>query len=135
MKILKFTIAAVLPAMLAVGAQANEFEPQLRDLVNSNIRSWVANSVVIDPADSARIFVGMDVGVFESTDGGDSFTAAMSGFPLGTVVTDLEIDDDPHVLTAGTYGRGAWQVDLDVQMLFTDGFESGDTSAWSLTVP
>ena len=75
-------------------------------------------------------------GLFESLDGGDTFTAAMSGFPLGSVVIDLEIDDDPHVLVAGTYGRGAWQADLDLEPpLFADGFESGDTSAWSATVP
>ena len=28
------------------------------------------------------------------------------------MVTDLEIDDSPYVLVAGTYGRGAWRVDL-----------------------
>ncbi len=36
----------------------------------------------------------------------------MNGMPLGNVVTDLEIDDSPYVLTAGSYGRGAWQISL-----------------------
>ena len=58
----------------------------------------------------------------------------MDGLPLGAVVTDLEIDDDPYVLTAGTYGRGAWQMELSEAPFFADGFETGDTSAWSATV-
>ena len=62
----------------------------------------------------------------------------VDGLPLGTVVTDLEVDDHPYVLTAGTYGRGAWQADLelfDPLPLFGDGFETGDTLEWSGATP
>jgi PKD repeat protein len=52
------------------------------------------------------------VGVYESVDGGDTFVPFSAGLPLGVVVTDLEIDDSPHVLVAGTYGRGAFRVNL-----------------------
>jgi len=70
--------------------------------------------------------------VFESLDGGLFFAAAMNGLPLGTVITDLEVDDSPHFITAGTYGRGAWQAELAAaDVIFEDGFESGNTSAWS----
>ena len=68
-----------------------------------------------------------------SIDGGDTVVAAMDGLPLGAVITDLEIDGEPHVLTAGTYGRGAWQAALSPLPLFADGFETGDTSRWTLT--
>lgn len=71
-----------------------------------------ANAVAIDPKNTSRVFVGTDTGMFVSEDGGDTFVTAMSGFPHGTVVTDLEIDDNPYVLSAGTYGRGAWQLAL-----------------------
>jgi hypothetical protein len=106
--------------------------------VGAGLPDAPANSVAVDPLDPNRVFVGSDVGVFVSTDHGDTFTAAMDGLPLGAVVTDLEVDDDPYVLTAGTYGRGAWQADLEVfepLPLFGDGFESGDTSAWAASVP
>jgi len=93
-----------------------------------------ANSVAVDPLDGMSVFVGTDVGVFVRRDGFD-FTPLMNGLPLGAVVTDLEVDDDPHVLTAGTYGRGAWQLELSPTPLLTDGFESGDLSAWSGTNP
>lgn len=69
-----------------------------------------ANSVAVDPLNTNRIFVATDIGVYVSTDGGDNFTAFSAGLPLGIVVSDLEIDDAPHVLTLGSYSRGAWRV-------------------------
>jgi hypothetical protein len=93
-----------------------------------------ANSVVVDPLDRTGIYVGTDVGVFSRT-GERAFSPLMLGMPLGVVVTDLEIDDDPHVLTAGTYGRGAWQLELSEPPILKDGFESGDLSAWSSANP
>jgi uncharacterized protein YgiB involved in biofilm formation len=80
--------------------------------VGSGLPNVPANTVAIDPLDTQRIFVGTDVGVYESTDGGDNFIAFSAGLPLGLVVTDLEVDDSPHFLHAGTYGRGAWKVAL-----------------------
>jgi len=80
--------------------------------VGTGLPNVPANSVAVDPVNTNRIFVGTDIGVYESTDGGDNFNAYSAGLPLGLVVTDLEIDNDPHVLTAGTYSRGAWRVVL-----------------------
>jgi hypothetical protein len=51
----------------------------------------------------------------------------MAGLPLGMVVTDLEISAEPHVLVAGTYGRGAWKAVLApviTDRIFADGFET-----------
>jgi photosystem II stability/assembly factor-like uncharacterized protein len=82
------------------------------DPVGSGLPNVPANAVAVDPANAGRIFVGTDVGVYESMDHGATFQPFSLGLPLGAVVTDLEIDDAPHVLVAGTYGRGAWRVDL-----------------------
>ncbi len=78
--------------------------------VGAGLPNVPANSVAIDPLDSTRIFVATDVGIYESTDSGDNFVAFSAGLPLGIVVSDLEIDDYPHVLTAASYSRGAWRV-------------------------
>ena len=80
--------------------------------VGAGLPNVPANAVAIDPFDSNRVFVATDIGVYESSDGGDNFIAFSAGLPLGVVVVDLEIDDQPHVLTAGTYSRGAWRVVL-----------------------
>lgn len=103
--------------------------------VGAGLPDVPANAVAIDPLDPTRIFVADDVGVFVSRDGGDTFQPWMSGLPLGTPVVDLEVDDAPYVLVAGTYGRGAWRLALDSPLLFSDDFESGDTAAWSATTP
>lgn len=81
--------------------------------VGAGLPNVPANSVAIDPLNTLRIFVATDIGVYESTDSGDNFLPFSAGLPLGIIVADLEIDDYPHVLTAGTYSRGAWRVVLD----------------------
>jgi photosystem II stability/assembly factor-like uncharacterized protein len=80
--------------------------------VGAGLPNVPANAVAVDPTDARRVFVGTDVGVYESADYGATFAPFMQGMPLGTVVTDLEINAFPYVLVAGTYGRGAYRVDL-----------------------
>lgn len=60
-----------------------------------------------------ELFVGSDVGVHRSIDGGVSFTPYMDGLPLGLVVTDLKYKPAHNTLTLGSYARGAWQTSLD----------------------
>jgi hypothetical protein len=67
-----------------------------------------ANTVLM--RSSRNIFVGTDVGMFRSIDHGATFEPYMEGLPQGLVVTDLRYDAALDMLTAGTYGRGAWQV-------------------------
>jgi len=59
-----------------------------------------------------EVFVGTDVGVYYSNDGGATFGPFMNGLPEGTVITDLKYAEATQTLTAGTYGRGAWQITL-----------------------
>jgi hypothetical protein len=58
------------------------------------------------------IFVGNDIGVYRSLDGGQSWTPYMDGMPLGAVVMDLKYNLLQNIVTAGTYGNGAWQTAL-----------------------
>jgi hypothetical protein len=69
-----------------------------------------ANSVLM--LSGTDIMVGTDTGVFRSSDGGVTFEPYMNGLPQGLVVTDLKADFANDMLTAGTYGRGAWQVHI-----------------------
>ena len=70
--------------------------------------------VVVDPSNTARLYVGTDLGVFTSQDGGDSWAVENTGF--ATAVTEalaLGSDDaGTPWLFAFTHGRGAWQVAL-----------------------
>ena len=67
-----------------------------------------ANTVLM--LTNADVLVGTDTGVFISHDGGTTFEPYMSGLPEGLVVMDLKYDEAEKLVTAGTFGRGAWQV-------------------------
>jgi photosystem II stability/assembly factor-like uncharacterized protein len=66
------------------------------------------NAVAIDWSTSPRVlYAGTDVGVFTSSDGGDSWQGGRNGLP-NSVVNDLLIDPSAGMVVASTYGRGAW---------------------------
>ncbi len=67
-----------------------------------------------DPDDSQRLYLGTDLGVMVSIDGGRSWMTEETGF--GPAVTmGLSIVRNPagqKLLFAFTHGRGAWRVRL-----------------------
>lgn len=63
----------------------------------------------VDPANTSHLFLGTDLGVFVSVDGGASWAIEATGFP--NVVTEgLVLQGD--TLTAFTHGRGAWRTTI-----------------------
>ncbi len=85
---------------------------------NKGSGAWVArgrglpdvptNTVLM--IDAKTVYVGTDVGVFKSTNRGVSFMPFNTGMPLGLVIMDIEYNTTTKTMTAGTYGRGAWQI-------------------------
>lgn len=78
--------------------------------VGAGLPNVPANTVLMLTSDD--VLVGTDTGVFRSTDGGATFEPYMNGLPEGLVVTDLKYNPTQSIVTAGTYGRGAWQVQV-----------------------
>jgi hypothetical protein len=80
-------------------------------------------------------FVGTDVGVWTSTDGGSHWWPYEAGLP-NTVVSDLEIQVATRKLFAGTHGRGAWEVDISsvTKLIPADSTRAGSEAA-PLPVP
>lgn len=72
-----------------------------------------ATAVVVDPSDSNRVYVGTDIGVYTSIDGGANWFKEVTGF--GNVsVESLKINaEGPKYLYAFTHGRGAWRVAIN----------------------
>jgi len=72
------------------------------------------HSIVIDPHDSRRLYLGTDLGVFTSVNGGRTWAVENTGF--ATAVTEwLTLGSDAlgsPWLFAFTHGRGAWKVEL-----------------------
>jgi hypothetical protein len=72
------------------------------------------HSVVVDPGDTNRIYLGTDLGVFTSQDRGRSWAVENTGF-ANAVTEWLAIGDgsgDRPRVFAFTHGRGAWRVEL-----------------------
>ena len=71
------------------------------------------NSIVVDPTDTSRLYVGTDLGVFVSLDGGANWAQENTGFAnVITVNLAISTTDGIARLFAFTHGRGAWRVRL-----------------------
>lgn len=78
--------------------------------ISGNLPNMPVNSVIVDPSYSNTIYVGTDVGPFVTNDGGKTWSALGSGFPIVSI-WQLDLDPANRVLAAGTHGRGAWRLD------------------------
>ena len=67
------------------------------------------NALVIDPRNSNNLFAGTDIGVYRSTDAGNSWNPFGTGMPRVPVFA-LDIQDQSRVLRAATHGRGIWEI-------------------------
>ncbi len=77
------------------------------------------NALVDDPrsqpasgAPNGRLYVGTDVGVYVSVNGGGSWTLLGVGLPHAPVI-DLQFNQNLEELVAGTQGRGAFMISTD----------------------
>lgn len=68
--------------------------------------------IVVDPNDTNRLYVGTDIGVFVSLDGGANWARENTGF-ANVIVEAMTIKNDaPRYLYAYTHGRSAYRVAL-----------------------
>lgn len=71
------------------------------------------NSLVVDPLAADTIYVGSDIGVFRTTNGGMAWMPFTQGLP-NCAIYDLKLHNATRLLRAGTHGRGLWEKKLDV---------------------
>lgn len=71
----------------------------------------MANVIRESPIRAGTLYVGTDLGVYVSGDGGASWSRLGNGLPY-VRVEDLYIAPDGTFLRAATYGRGVWEVPL-----------------------
>ncbi len=67
------------------------------------------NTILVFPNDGNRIWVGTEIGLVESTNGGASWSLLDCNLPAVSV-HDMKIQDDQIVVA--TYGRGIWSVTI-----------------------
>jgi hypothetical protein len=90
--------------------------------ISSNLPDIPANAVAIDLTSPNIIYIGTDIGVFWTADGGLSWSDFGAGLP-NVVISDLALNATGDVLRAATYGYGMFErrlalvcPDVDVYM-------------------
>jgi hypothetical protein len=69
------------------------------------------HAVRYDPSDAtnATLYVGTDLGVYRTIDGGNTWERFGNGMPM-VRVTDLFISQSGSLMRAATFGRGLWEI-------------------------
>ena len=77
----------------------------------SDLPNVPVQTIVFDPSDTtdSTIFVGNDLGVYQTTDMGQTWHRYGVGFPL-VRVTEIRIAKNSGLMRVGTYGRGLWEI-------------------------
>jgi photosystem II stability/assembly factor-like uncharacterized protein len=71
-----------------------------------------ANAIVMDDDNPDKMYVGMDVGVFSTTDGGKHWKKLGKGLP-NVQIYDMRLHQPTKLLKVATHGRGLWQLKVD----------------------
>ena len=69
------------------------------------------NALVVDPVVPNNVYVGADIGVWHSPDGGVNWNPLQNGLPDAPVF-DLQIHPTQRLLRAATHGRGLYEIAL-----------------------
>lgn len=80
--------------------------------IDNNLPNLPAHSIAVHPSNSNMLYLGTDLGLFVSSNGGESWTAEESGFGQAIIESLVINSQAPHFLHAFTYGRGIWRIPL-----------------------
>jgi len=84
------------------------------DDISGNLPQAPVNDIVADPWFQFAppiLYVATDFGAYRTADGGANWEALGAGLP-NVVVTDLELHTSTRTLTAATYGRSQWTLQV-----------------------
>src|SRR5829696_4559608 len=70
------------------------------------------NAIEVDPGNASRAWVAADLGVYQTTDAGATWTDFSNALP-NALVGDLLFQPHARVLRAGTRNRGVWEIPVD----------------------
>lgn len=79
---------------------------------NNLIKTVQHNTIAVEPEYPNVLYVGTDIGVWRSPDGGDTWEVFSNGLP-DTPIWDLKINPRTRILYAATHGRGVFAIPLD----------------------
>jgi len=98
--------------------------------ISSNLPNAPANSILVDPNSANTVYVALDTGVYVTTAVSTCVTAPVTQL---AAVTGTAAGSVTGLLTAGTYGRGIWQIPLVTATVVQTAVPAIQLSATSLT--
>ena len=108
--------------------------------LNTDFAPGSLNTLAFIPGTDDALVIGTDRGAYIAFEASGFMTWDQLGTGLPNApVLELDYDAPDDVLIAGMAGRGIFKLDtsmlVDSSIIFIDGFESGNVSAWSSSVP
>ena len=91
--------------------RSDDFGKTWKD-ISKGIPGGPANAICEHPEKENWLAVGTDMGVYVSTDGGESWNVLGSDLPI-TFVHDIKIHSRDKVMVIATHGRGVWTLELE----------------------
>ncbi len=80
--------------------------------ITGNLPDVPTLAIVVDPFDTSNIYVGNDLGVYFSINGGNSWEPLNQGLPEAVMAMDLSISKKNRKLRLATHGNGVYQIPL-----------------------
>lgn len=99
------------PGHVFRGTSTDGWVTSMWDNITSTLPDIPVNAIQIHPTSPNTLYIGTDIGVFRTTDGGLSWTDFGAGLP-NVVIADLAINGAGDTLRAATYGYGMFEIDL-----------------------
>jgi len=90
--------------------QTSDYGKSWKRLVQPDQVDGYALSLAQDPIEEKLIFLGTELGLYVTIDGGDNWTKWTNGVPTCSVM-DMAIQEREHDLVLGTFGRSAYVLD------------------------
>jgi hypothetical protein len=78
----------------------------------ANLLDVEHNAIAVDRAAPNNVYVGADIGVWHSADGGSNWAPLQNGLPDAPVF-DLQIHPTQRLLRVATHGRGLFEIPID----------------------
>lgn len=83
--------------------------PPIWSAASGSLPDVPVNAFVVDPLFPNSLYAGTDIGVFNSSDGGGTWTPYGTGLPR-VAVFDMAINNVTRNLRIATHGRGIWEI-------------------------
>jgi photosystem II stability/assembly factor-like uncharacterized protein len=123
-------INTIFVVMAGFGSRQQPLSHVWRGKVSETATSWTdiskwnggrlpdipVNAIAIEPDTPDTMYIGTDLGVFKTNNGGSMWTRFSQGLP-NCAVFDMRLQLAKRLLRAVTHGRGIWEFKLDAQTM------------------